>query len=76
MSGTYGPESPLPSVGLAVAPRIKAAPRRLRRVNTLTRYAINNHQPELDSRDINLSTLRVTPPPSQVSIWIGDQSLR
>ncbi len=64
MSGTCGPESPLPSVGLAVAPRIKVATRRLRRVNTLTRYAMNNHQPEVGSRDINFSALRVTPPPS------------
>jgi hypothetical protein len=39
MSGTYGPESPLPSITLAVTPRVKVAPRRLRRVNTLTRSA-------------------------------------
>jgi hypothetical protein len=44
MSGTYGPESPLPSIGRAVAPRVKVATRRLRRVNTLTRYASDQNQ--------------------------------
>jgi hypothetical protein len=31
MSGTCGPESPLPSIGLAVRPRVNSAARRLRR---------------------------------------------
>jgi hypothetical protein len=54
MSGTYGPESPFPSVDQAVAPRVKPAIAPPTAGSGLTRYAHakhNYHAATNDARD-------------------------